>query len=322
MSGLDRLLSTVADEYHIRRGSTEALESFKARIIYSALSRQAYAALFDRTDEPTISIQYFKARINELQRIYASLYPEANIKIDLADEIYELYSNAGLIYHAPNRIAPSMPASATLNGITFMRGVTPDRKVHMSGAGFYRPSNDPSTDVGEMFAIPNRTLSDEWAALIRRAHWKVERLPDDAEYLNTTPTFRQRYWKAQPDRDGSISIARVRSTVEYLHYLYRSDGDVFECCQLPTWRSARAMSNACLASRVTLPPNRYKVDGTITWLRLGYLPPPPELNLLKLYSWAQQFIDPFNNFNRVVDTDIFFALKIIFERRGYQFIEE
>ena len=213
-----------------------------------------------------------------------------------------------------------MPQTAELNGIKFMRGVTPERRVHMSGAGFYLPSTNgnSSGDVGEMFAIPNRTLSDEWNEMIRRAHWKVERLPDDAEYLNTTPIFGQKYWKHQPERDGSISIARVEKAC----YLYRSDGNIFECSQLPTWRNNRAMQNACLASRGTLPSSRYTIDGAIVWLKLDYLPSPAEMDLLKLYSWAQQFVDRFNSFNRVVDTDIFFALKIIFERRGYQFIEE
>ena len=73
MSVRDRLLDGIANEYQICRNSHEPVENFKARVIYSALCRQAYASLFDRTDEPTISIQHFKDRINELQRVYASI---------------------------------------------------------------------------------------------------------------------------------------------------------------------------------------------------------------------------------------------------------
>ena len=50
------------------------------------------------------------------------------------------------------------------------------------------------------------------------------------------------------------------------------------------------LSNACLASRGTLPPTRFKTDGAIVRVNIGYLLPPPELNLLKLYSWSSPFV--------------------------------
>ena len=319
MHQYDQLLKEIAAEYQIRRGDNEPVENFKARIVYSALCRQAYASLFD---DQTVSIEHFKDRINNLLRIYLELHPDVKLSSNLSDDIYNQYLDAGYFYHTPYRMAPPMLRAAECDGILFLRGITPDQKVYMSGAGFYLPSTvDQSYNtVNEMFAIPDRTLLDEWHELIRRAHWKVERASEGMEFLRVSPPFTNGYWKNKPDRDGSISIARngLRGARQY--YLYRFDGENFWFAQQPTWRHYRGLSNECLAARGTLPPIKYKIDGALVQLKIGYLPPPPELNLFKLYSWSQT--DPSNNFNRIFDANIFFALKNILERRGYSFNEE
>lgn len=322
MNKYDRLLSIAAVDCHIRRGNQESVEDFKARIIYSVISRQAYAALFDAQ---TVSIDHFKDRIAELTKIYAALYhDEINLSNDLPSVLYDLYLNAGYFYHAPYSITPSVFRAAQCDGILFLRGVGLNQKFYVSGAGFYAPSTvDQSFDtVNEMFAIPNRTLLETWQNLIRRSNWKVERTPDGMEFLRVSPPFTNGYWKNQPDRDGSISIARLGSVGVKEYFLYRFDGENFLFAQQPSWQSHRLLSNACLTARGTLPSINYKVDGAIVQMKIGYLPPPNELNLLKLYSWSQNPIDPSNNFKRIFDANIFFALKGILERRGYSFKEE
>ncbi len=315
----DQLLNAIAADLNIRRGTSEVESDFKTRIVYSAIARQAYASLFDRvdTDRSTVSIRHFKDRISELQSIYAELYPEVQLAENLPIDIYRLYLKTGGIYYTPNRIAASMPSSAVQDGIKFMRGVTPDQKVRMSGAGFFLPSSKTSVKtVAEMFALPNKTLLETWDELIRSAKWRVETMPVGTQF------FVDDKWFDKPARSGEISIARFGECEPRTYYLCKFDGDKFECSQLPRWRiyderfskTYRRVTFACRAARGTLPPIKFKIDGAIVNAKCTYLPP-SELNLLNLYSWSQQSA-------RTFDAEVFFALKNILERIGYSFIEE
>lgn len=171
-----------------------------------------------------------------------------------------------------------------------------------------------------MFALSNKTLLETWAELIHAASFRSENLPDDAEFLRTSPPFYHGYWKSQPDRDDAVSIARVGERGSQLYYLYKFDGENFLCHQLPNrlvdGGEYRLVSNACLAARGTLPPIKFTVDGVIVRAKFKYLPPPPELNLLQLYSWSRA---PSDAFNRTFDAENSFALKKILERLGYTF---
>lgn len=317
-----RLLSEIAEEYHIRRGASEAAEEFKARLIYSALCRAGYASLFDAPadGEESVSLRHFKDRIDEFQKIYFELYPEARLPSDLSTTVYELYLSVGYIYHSQHRIAASIPRAVKSDGVIFLRGFDPSRSVRMSGAGFYMTSTAASfvDGVEEMFALPKKTLSETWHEIIRAATFRADNLPSGAEFLRMSPPFYHGYWKDQPDRDGAVSIARVGERGARLYYLYKFDGEKFLCSQQPTWRMI-GVGCECLAARGTLPPIKFMVDGAIVRAELGYLPPPAERNLLKLYSWSRE---PSSDFKRTFAVDIFFALKNILERRGYAFEEE
>ena len=84
----------------------------------------------------------------------------------------------------------------------------------------------------------------------------------------------------------------------------------------------RQISCACLANYEILPQIKFKKDGAITQVKIEYLPPPQELYLLILYSWAKNPQTFPSNFERIFDTEIFFILKEVFENIGYKFVEE
>ena len=66
----------------------------------------------------------------------------------------------------------------------------------------------------------------------------------------------------------------------------------------------------------------YHIDGELVTLRIGYLFPPDELNLIKLYSWPLSYIAFPHDFSRMMVREVFEELRVFFEFRGYCFKEE
>ncbi len=332
----NRLLTKIASDFNIKRGNTETAENFKARIIYSALCRLSYASLWD---DSSVSIQHFKNKIDELLKIYLELYNEVKISENLSEEIYDLYLKTGNFYHQSHNISASIFSVAKQDNFLFLRGVTPNQKVFMSGAGFYLPSSYEKTfdtskfkNFPEMFLPQNKTLKDFWQEIINSANWQEIEVTD-AEFLKMQPPLKK-YWQDNPYYDGRISLARNEQ-----YYLYKFEGKKFFYSRLENWQTYdeffanadyenkrggiyRQISCACLANYEILPPIKFKKDGAITQVKIEYLPPPHELYLLILYSWAKNpQIFPSNS-ERIFDTEIFFILKKVFENIGYKFVEE
>ena len=111
-----------------------------------------------------------------------------------------------------------------------------------------------------------------------------------------------------------------------IYYLYQYDGKDFFVHQLPEWQTAdsayRSLSNACLYVNGVLPPVRYRIDGDTIRVRQNYLLPPAELNLIKLYSWPENYGNVTGMFNRIMDRDVFEMIKDILSLQGYQFEKE
>ena len=84
----------------------------------------------------------------------------------------------------------------------------------------------------------------------------------------------------------------------------------------------RKISCACLNAYHILPAIKFKLDGAVVQTKFEYLPPPEELYLLTLYSWAKNAENLPSNFERIFDAEIFFALKDTLEKIGYKFSEE
>ena len=348
MNKYARLLTAIAEEFRIRQGKNESETDFKSRIIYSALSRLAYARLWDRS---VISIDRFKSKTTDLLKIYLELYPEIKISASFPAEIYDLYLKTGGFYHRTGNISAAMLSIAELDGILFMRGVPPSHKVYLSGAGFYLPAYETVNfkNVVDVFALPNKTLKTLWAEFISCANWQSAELMPDMEFLKISPPFNVGYWKGEPEHGGKISLTRVGKFEPRIYYLYKFDGAKFLYSQIPnhliydefftnvsnkkscsddtdykSYRGGiyRRISCACLAAYGTLPPIKFKTDSAIVRLKFEYLPPPPELYLMCLYSWAQQSVNLPSNFTRIFDSEVFFALKKCFEGIGYTFLEE
>ena len=71
------LLTKVAAEYHIQKGTTESELAWKARIVYSLLSQMGYSALYDTQDDlKPASIVHLKNRISNGLRHLMMMYPE------------------------------------------------------------------------------------------------------------------------------------------------------------------------------------------------------------------------------------------------------
>ena len=340
------LLATIAAELNIKRGNTETADNFKARIIYSVVCRLSYASLWDNSTDSTVSIQHFKNKVEELLKTYLEIYPEVKISENLPEEIYDLYLKTGNFYHKPNNISASMFSAAKQENILFLRGITPRQEVFMSGAGFYLPSNyeknfEPSKfkDFPEMFLLQDKTLQDFWNEIIAEANWKVAELNEDAQFLRMSPPFNRGYWQNSPISDGRISLARSGEIEPRNYFLYKFEGKKFLRSCLPQWKiydeffsSAdydnfrggiyRQIACACLENYKVLPPIKFKIDGMTVQTKFEYLPPPAELYLWTLYSWAKDFSILPSNFERVSDKGVFFALKKVFEEIGYRFVEE
>ena len=336
MEKFRRLLYSISDELNIRRGMSESEENFKRRIIYSAISRTAYASLWDKDfdDESCVSVTHIKGKISELLNIYLQLYPEARIDAGLSEELYENFLTTGLIYHKAYRVAPSIYREAVQGKILFLRGMPPSEKVFVSGAGFYRcnekifPSEKKLSNIREMFGVSEKNLETVWQDLLDKSVWHVMEDWKDMEFLRVSPPFNKGYWQDAPERDGKISLARIGQIKSRSYYIYKfSDGKIL-CSQIPQWQTYdenfqssvyRKFSCACLAALKTLPSTEFKMDGDIIHVNFKYLFPPSELRLMRLYSWPQ-FFDKFpNDFKRTFDTKIFFALKPLFEQLGYEF---
>lgn len=344
MNNYEKFLETIAGDFHINQGKNETSENYTARITYSAICRLSYASLWDKLDT-SVSIQHFKSKIEDLLKIYLEIYPEVKISEKLSAEIYDLYLKTGNFYHKQYNISAAMFSVAKQDKILFLRGIPPTQKTFMSGAGFYLPLSYEKTfdtsrfkDFSEMFLLPNKNLKDFWQEIISSAKWKVENL-NSCEFLRMSPPFNYGYWQNKPISDGKISIMRRGQFEPKNYYLYKFNGENFLCSPLPQWLTYdeffaspeynnfrggayRQIACACLENYKILPPIKFRVEGLTVKTKLEYLPPPAELYLWTLYSWAKNFSTLPNNFERIFDKDVFFALKKFFEEIGYKFVEE
>ena len=134
-NGKDLLLE-VSQKYNICKGEREPENEWKTRVIYSICGMMAYASLWDL--EETVSLVHLKGRIRNILSGYQSIYPELvscfplNSK-ELEDEISEQFLKAGIVYHRPNRVYPSVKHEGQFKGIVFQRGIAIDRISCVSG---------------------------------------------------------------------------------------------------------------------------------------------------------------------------------------------
>lgn len=327
------LLSTVASKYYIHRGTQETENDWKTRLVYSICGMMAYASLWDDLEEDPISIVHLKRKVRRMLANYKSMYPELSDSLPcdfkaFENEIAKQFLNAGVVYHRPNRIAPSMKHEEPFGNILFQRGIALNSISCVSGIGFYSKQNrsaDPDR-IKTMFGLEHATLQALWHTTMSAASWKADQLFEyNTEYLCLKPSFSQGYWVNKPDKTGTVSILRTGMKGSQLYYLYRYSGATAEVSPLPQWQvessNYRSLACACLSAYERLPPIEYFEDGAIVHIRMNYLLPPHELAFLKLYSWPELCTSLPCDFTRKLSTEVFIAIKGVLSDVGYEFKE-
>ena len=331
MNKYNGLLSAVARRYHIQKGIQETENDWKTRLVYSICGMMAYASLWDDADEEPVSMVHLKKKVRTMLANYKSMYPELSqglpyVSEELENEIADQFLSAGVVYHRPNRIAPSMKREEPIGNILFQRGIALDSISCVSGIGFYSKHEGAENPVGirKMFGLEQRTLTELWRAAQSAASWKSNLLfEQNTEFLRLKPPFSQGYWVDKPDTNGMVSILRTGMKGVQLYYLYRYSGTAMEVSQLPQWQvesyNYRSLACACLSAYGTLPPMEVFEDGALVHVHMNYLLPPPELEFLKLYSWPEISTSLPCNFRRKLSTEVFEAVKNVLSDEGYAF---
>lgn len=328
----NELLKTIRGDLGIPVDFDEAPEIWMCRTVYSVLGHTALVSLWDKEElQELISITHLKRRIEKNFYAYEALYPEIRtiFSVDseaLENEIYDLYSSMGYLYHMPQRVKPVVYSACRNRNISLVRGASPGMKVQMSGLGLYTVEDAAiNTDAVKMFGLSKHTIADSWKILVSSANWVNSTIQQDVEYLITKPPFNKGYWKNIPDANGEISLLRTGYAEGRIYYLYfYRDGECW-ISQIPDWLTSgynyRYVSNWLLAEKNILPPIEYKEHGDLISINIKYLLPPRELSLLKLYSWPRSFGKLPSDFSRECAKKVFPALKELLETIGYKFKE-
>ena len=333
MNKYNNLLMRISEDYAIRKGKSEDQNQWKARLIYSLLGRMALASLFDIDEEETSSVIHMKRRVETLLINYRDMYPELDrfLPIDpteLSNEIYDIYLHSGIVYHEPNRVQMATKSETTVTGVRFIRGYEIETKQKMSGLGAYVQADSVSQQgsLTDMFQLEVSSLAEIWNYTIKRAVWSDFKAETNVEYLRMDPPFNRGYWVDKPYTNGRISLLRTGFKGSQLYYLYKVEEAALLVSQLPQWQvedyNYRLLANACLHNEEVLPPSVVKHDGELVSLNFRYLPPPAELYLWKLYTWPETMGTLPKDFNRICTRNVFDAIKMEMQTKGYSFIEE
>lgn len=71
----NNLIPIIAKAYRIERGTTEPVEQWRMRVIYSMLGQMAYASLWDvEENEQPVSVVHFKSRMKKLIESYCDIF--------------------------------------------------------------------------------------------------------------------------------------------------------------------------------------------------------------------------------------------------------
>lgn len=329
MNKYNQLLLKVASRYNIIKGTAESENDWKTRLVYSICGMMAYASLWDKSEEETVSIVHMKNKVRSILDSYKSMYSEILTYLPtekMEEEIVGLFLKTGVVYQRPYQIAAAMKHEEAFGNILFQRGIALDAISCVSGIGFYAKKNEEINldGIKSMFGLEQENLLDLWRSTVATASWKTDlSFEYNIKYLRLNPPFTRGYWVDKPDRSGTISILRVEEIGSQLYYLYRYSGTKLEVSSLPQWQvenyNYRTLASACLLTYGTLPPIEYEEDGELVHLSMNYLLPPRELNFLKLYSWPETCITLPSDFKRKLSKEVFIAIKIILSDAGYEF---
>lgn len=226
------LISIMAGRYQIERGTTEPVEQWQMRVIYSVLGQMAYASLWDKTeDDQPISVVHFKSRMKDLLESYCGIFNGLRKLFgynyeNLLEEIYNVQLEGGKIYHSAYRLAPASYSASAVDDVLFARGMAPDEQQFVSGQGTYLLSSDfqESIPLLEMFQLPDQTLTETWRYLVKTAKWNQFCPNDTTEFLRTDPPFKYGYWQREKPVAQEVTLIRMGMNGNRFYYLYQEKG--------------------------------------------------------------------------------------------------
>ena len=265
MNRQNNLIPIMARRYRIERGTTEPVEQWQMRVIYSVLGQMADASLWDKTeDDQPISVVHFKSRMKDLLESYCGIFNGLRKLFGydyekLLEEIYNVQLEGGKIYHSAYRLSPASYSAAVVDDVLFARGMAPDEQQLVSGQGTYLLSsnNKESVPLPEMFQLPDQTLTETWRYLVKTAKWNQFRPNDITEFLRTDPPFKYGYWQREKPVAQEVTLIRMGMNGNGFYYLYQEKGGQAFVSQLPVWMTEdhfyRRVSNALLSAKQSLP---------------------------------------------------------------------
>lgn len=337
---------TLISEISNQIGITQTADSGNlCKIIYSATGKMALASLWDHPEnEDFVSVQHFKKRATQVLSAYLAIYPETKHRFPadlngIIDDMYKTYRRTGFFYHSPYRLSPAAPSSGGFGQCVLYRGTPPEQKCFMSGLGMYRMTKNIQhcKSAAEMFDMQTQSFSDYLQEVMENNDWYTSEWPEDTEFLRLTPPFSRGYWQENPDKAGTLSMARYGSPNK-LYVFYRWRNGIFEQKAIPAWRVTdfrnsepstgeyRRIACSLLDAVQQLPPIKTKIfNQHFVSIKLSYRLPPSEEDFFKLYSWPVSYdITPKTPqvFQREMSKSVYPVFKQHLESVGFRFMEE
>lgn len=342
MRKYDSLIQKIADTFALYQSSTETDGMYKARIVYSLLGRMAYVSLWDTQEDfledeeanEDVSITHLKRRVQNIHESYLDMYPEIIPYLprhipeqDVADEIYSLFQRSGIIYKTPYRLNPSIFVMGEANGLYFVRGNPVNLPLHLSGLGGYTKTPYPTAkqvSLAEMFCLHGYNLQQYWKDTVRHSQWMLFQVEEPMEFLEMKEPATS-VWSSKPVKNQQPSLMRVGMNGNRLYYLYRYENSELYVSPLPAWQTDAmeyiSLAAGCLLSANILPSIRYREDGKLVHIHMTYPLPNAEKNMILLYSWPED-LPHFSPSRRVMNAEVFWAMKDSIEVIGYRFTKE
>lgn len=325
-----RLIESISEDLHIKRGKDESVADWIARVVYSAIAKNAYCSLWDQQDEDT-SITHFKKRCNEQLLSYTRIYPElkkvissSEVAKEYVNYIYDLYLKTGFLLHKKNYVTNSKRKVITIDNCSLVRSPEPGEDLFMSGLGYYALSKsmEHQENIRDVFNLSKLSLLEYLDKLYQRQTFKLLESHSDIDYLRLEPPFSKGYWKKQKDINR-LSLLRIGKPGTYIYYLYKATDNEILASQLPEWivvdGNYRMISWGLLNKYQQATDIEYIVSGDLVHVHLNYLLPINEQLFFELFSWPRN-ITTMSGFNRTMDINVFRIMKAEFEKIGFRFL--
>jgi len=324
----NELVHSISNGLGIYRGDDELRDDYLFRLIYSTIGRMAYCTLFDRLDgKEEISLKYFSHRIGEYIKSYNLLFPDVHLKymqsMEIENTIRELYEENGLLYHRSLYVRPSHLNTCTFGNISFCRGVSPTKKIMISGLGMYKYEDSIQgggiKDICNFFQVDEPITNPFWIHILEGLsfHSESDVLSGDVEFLNID-NLNNGYWGSKIVGDETI----CRTLDKNIYCICRRSTNGWDIAELPiNVYDPYLLINMFLNNIGKLPLSRFKVLGSMVELHIGFLYPQRLRSFIKLYSWPLGDVKS-STFNRVIQADIFWIIKSIGEYLGYDYVQE